>query len=92
MAKNFMYFRGNFEWPVTYSILLKVLLYDPNEQGYRTVFGIRYSQFAKTDFDIRYYITINKKHSVALRSFLGVAIPYGNSIDIPFERVLWRRG
>lgn len=86
-AKNFMYFRGNFEMAGNLlNIAESIIGNDPNEEGYRTVFGIRYSQFAKTDFDIRYYITINKKHSVALRSFLGVAIPYGNSIDIPFEK------
>lgn len=86
-AKNFMYFRGNFEMAGNVLDLLEnVVGKEINDEGYRTVFGIRYSQFAKTDFDFRYYITINKKHSVALRSFFGIAIPYGNSIDIPFEK------
>jgi outer membrane protein assembly factor BamA len=57
-----------------------------NEEGYNTVFGIRYAQYAKADLDFRYYFVIDKKHSLATRSFIGLAFPYGNSIDIPFEK------
>ena len=55
-------------------------------EGFQTLFNIRYSQYVKVDFDYRYYFMIDKNHSVALRGFTGVAVPYGNSIDIPFEK------
>jgi len=85
--KNFFYFRGNFE---SSGNLLNTIVARTNTQenveGYKSVFGIRYSQYAKADVDLRYYIMVEKKHSIAFRTFVGTAIPYGNSIDIPFEK------
>ncbi len=63
-----------------------------NEEGYRTIFGIRYSQYAKTNVDLRYYIPIKDEHSFAFRTFIGIAIPYGNSIDVPFEKGFYGGG
>ncbi|MCD4790720.1 MAG: BamA/TamA family outer membrane protein [Bacteroidales bacterium] len=85
--KNFFYFRGNVELAGNLlNTLVKAWGGPENAEGFRTVFGIRYSQYSKTNFDLRYYILINKDHSLAFRSFVGVAIPYGNSVDIPFEK------
>ena len=82
-----MYFRGNFEAAGNLLDLLVGITGQPvNEEGYQTLFGIRYSQYVKTNFDYRYYFVLDKQHSVAMRGFAGVAIPYGNSIDIPFEK------
>lgn len=85
--RNFMYFRANFE---AAGNLLDVLVnasgQSKNEEGFQTLFGIRYSQYIKTNFDYRYYVVLDKQHSLAMRGFAGIAIPYGNSIDIPFEK------
>lgn len=85
--RNFMYFRANFE---TAGNLLNFAVnlsgQTENDEGFQTLFGIRYSQYFKTNFDYRYYVVLDKKHSIAMRGFAGVAIPYGNSIDIPFEK------
>lgn len=85
--KDFYYFRINFE---SAGNLLNLFVgatgQTENSEGYETAFGIRYAQYAKSNFDFRYYFVLDKKHSVAIRSFTGVAIPYGNSIDIPFEK------
>lgn len=82
-----MYFRGNFEAAGNLlNLAVNIAGNQPNEEGYRTIFGIRYSQYVKTNFDYRYYVNIDKRHAVALRTFIGIAIPYGNSVDIPFEK------
>ncbi len=85
--KNFFYFRGDFEAAGNLLDLgINASKQVKNDEGYYTVFGIRYAQFIKTNADFRYYIMLDKKHSVAFRTFAGIAIPYGNSIDIPFEK------
>jgi len=85
--RDFMYFRGNFEAAGNMLDLFVNAGGQPaNEEGFQTLFGIRYSQYIKTNFDYRYYFVLDKNHVVALRGFTGIAIPYGNSIDIPFEK------
>jgi outer membrane protein assembly factor BamA len=84
--KNFHYFRINLESAGNLlDLFVKMSNQEKNQEGFNTILGIRYSQFAKADVDFRYYITLDRKNSVALRTFTGLAIPYGNSVDIPFE-------
>jgi outer membrane protein assembly factor BamA len=91
--KNFFYFRGNFEASGNLLALAEEIAgAETNEDGYRTIFGIRFSQYVKSDFDFRYYIMKSKSHNIALRTAIGIAIPYGNSIDIPFEKGFYGGG
>ncbi|MCD4683777.1 MAG: BamA/TamA family outer membrane protein, partial [Bacteroidales bacterium] len=91
--KNFIYFRGNIETSGNFlNLIVNLTDAKKNEEGFQTVFGIRYSQFVKTDFDFRYYFMFDKNHSIATRAALGVAVPYGNSIDIPFEKGFYGGG
>ena len=85
--KNFMYFRTNVESAGNLLDLIVNAANAPvNDEGYQTVFGIRYAQYVRFDFDYRYYVMLERAHAVAFRAFTGLAIPYGNSIDIPFEK------
>jgi outer membrane translocation and assembly module TamA len=91
--KNFFYFRGNIESSGNLLALVHNLSgSQSNEDGYRTIFGIRYSQYIKSDFDFRYYIMKSKSHHIAMRAAFGIAIPYGNSVDIPFEKGFYGGG
>ena len=56
------------------------------DTGYYELFGIRYSQYLKTDIDYRYYHFINEGKKMVYRFFAGVAYPYGNAIAVPFEK------
>lgn len=49
---------------------------------------IPFAQYARTDFDFRYYRFLGKKskHSINFRAYAGVAVPFGNSTAIPFEK------
>lgn len=59
----------------------------------RTIFKIPYSQFIKFDFDVRKYFTFfDDKHTLALRQFVGIGIPYGNSSNMPFVRSYFNGG
>ena len=51
-----------------------------------------FAQYIKTDVDIRYNYVINPAASMVYRGFFGVAIPYGNSMAIPFERQYFAGG
>ena len=59
----------------------------------KTIFDIPYSQFVKFDIDVRKYFGLfNNKHTLALRQFIGVGIPYGNSTSMPFVRSYFNGG
>ncbi len=92
-TRNYQFFR----WDIESSGLLLNMAVNAsgqpkNEEGFKTIFGIRYSQYAKTNVDFRYYIPIKDEHSLAFRTFMGIAVPYGNSIDIPFEKGFYGGG
>ena len=57
-----------------------------NEYGQYDVFNIAFSQYAKFDFDFAKSFIINDRNSVALHTAFGIAIPYGNSSIIPYEK------
>lgn len=58
----------------------------------RTIFGIPYAQFVKFDFDVRKYFKFNGNQTLALRQFIGLGIPYGNSSSMPFARSYFNGG
>lgn len=55
-------------------------------QGYNKIFGVTYSQYAKFDLDYSFSYRINENNSIASHVAFGVAIPYGNSFVIPYEK------
>ncbi|WP_313808023.1 BamA/TamA family outer membrane protein [Flavobacterium sp.] len=57
-----------------------------NANGNRTFLDVEYSQYIKTELDFIKHWDFGKKSVVAMRSFFGIAIPYGNSDNIPFSR------
>lgn len=50
------------------------------------VFNVPFSQYIKTEFDYVKYWDLSRSNVLAARSFFGIAIPYGNSNNIPFVR------
>lgn len=63
-----------------------------NESGKRTVLDVAYSQYIKGELDFIKYFDLGNKNVVALRAFGGIAIPYGNSDNIPFSRSYFAGG
>ena len=56
------------------------------------IFGVEYAQYAKAEVDFIKHFPIAKRSSLAFRSFLGIAIPYGNSDNIPFSQSYFAGG
>ena len=52
----------------------------------KTVFGVPYSQYIKTEHDFRYYLKLDETSQIATRFIGGVAYPYGNSVYMPFVK------
>jgi hypothetical protein len=63
------------------------------EEGYYQLFGIRYSQYIRGSVDYRHYFYFNNKNnSLATRIFLGSAIPYLNSEEVPYTKGFYGGG
>ncbi|MBT8266972.1 MAG: BamA/TamA family outer membrane protein [Bacteroidia bacterium] len=62
-----------------------------NDDRYE-IFGVPYSQYAKTEFDYIKHWDLGGKNVLAMRSFFGIAIPYGNSTSIPFAKSFFAGG
>lgn len=64
----------------------KIFKTQRDDLGQHKVLGIAYSQYAKIDFDYAKSFLINKSNSLALHAGFGIALPYGNSSYIPYEK------
>jgi outer membrane protein assembly factor BamA len=84
-------FRTKFETAGNF-LYLTTLNQTDNENGNNTVLGLEFSQYAKIEFDyIKHWDFYNKK-VLAFRSFVGIAVPYGNANSIPFLRSYYSGG
>ena len=63
-----------------------------NQNGNYEIFNLEYSEYVKTEFDYVKYWDLSKEKVLAVRSFFGIAIPYGNSNNIPFSRSYFAGG
>ena len=48
------------------------------------IFGVDFSQYVRTETDLRRYIKVGLKSVWANRFDLGIGIPYGNSLSLPY--------
>ncbi len=70
----------------------ELLGFQRNRNDRFELFGVSYSQYVKTEFEYTKHWDLGKKNVFAMRSFLGVAIPYGNSNSIPFSKSFFAGG
>ena len=66
--------------------------FNQNTENSLLVFGVPYSQYLKTEFDYVKYWDLKRSNVLAFRSFFGIAVPYGNSENIPFVRSYFAGG
>lgn len=59
---------------------------EKTEDGREAFFKIPYSEYIKGDFDIAPLFTLDDKRTIASHFAIGVAVPYGNSDILPFEK------
>jgi len=63
-----------------------------NANGKHTILDVAYSQYIKGEVDFIKYFDLGNKNVLAVRAFGGIAIPYGNSDNIPFSRSYFAGG
>ncbi|MEG0807043.1 MAG: BamA/TamA family outer membrane protein [Alistipes sp.] len=61
-------------------------------KDYYTIFGIQYSQYFRTDLSFSRKNRLGDKAALAWRLYGGVAMAYGNSTSIPFDRLFYAGG
>jgi len=66
--------------------------FNQNDNGNGLVFSVPYSQYVKTEFDYIKHWSISNTNVLAFRSFIGLAVPYGNADNIPFVRSYFAGG
>jgi len=101
-ARNFTYFRFNFETAGNTLNLYNSLRgqkkkLDINSEGevegkYHQLFGIRYAQYLKADVEYRFKYYMNRANSLVYRVFFGMGYPYGNLDVLPFEKSYFSGG
>lgn len=63
-----------------------------NSNDQYVIFNLPYSEYIKTEFDYIKHWDFGKEKVLAVRSFFGIAIPFGNSNYIPFSRSYYSGG
>lgn len=64
----------------------------PSENGYYTLFGIRYAQYVRGELDFRHFYAFPNKQGFIYRAVFGLGLPYGNSSSLPFEKGFYGGG
>ena len=90
---DFMIFRGKVESAGNLlSLLARASKQLKNQDENSKFFEVQYSQYLKVEGEFIKLWDLHRKRILAIRSFVGIAIPYGNSDDIPFTRSYFAGG
>ncbi len=54
--------------------------------GRKELFGLPIAQYIKTEFEYKKYWKLYNNNHLVFRTFVGAAVPFGNSTEIPFSR------
>ncbi len=54
--------------------------------GRKELFGLPIAQYIKTEFEYKKYWQLYNNNHLVFRTFIGAAVPFGNSTEIPFSR------
>ncbi len=60
--------------------------------GVYKVLGIQYAQYVKGEFDYTYTRNFNSRNALSVHGGFGIAVPYGNSTMVPFEKRFYAGG
>jgi outer membrane protein assembly factor BamA len=66
--------------------LTTLLAKNKDANNVKTLFGIPIAQYVRADLEYKKFWDLIGDNVLVFRSFLGVAIPYGNSTAIPFSK------
>ena len=66
--------------------ITSAFLKKPSDGSKKELFGLPIAQYLKTEFEYKKYWSLNLNSTLVFRQFIGIAVPFGNSDDIPFSR------
>ena len=90
---DFMIFRGKIESAGNLlSLLARASKQLDSQESTNRFFDVDYSQYFKVEGEFIKLWDLHRKRILAIRTFAGVAIPYGNSNNIPFSRSYFAGG
>ncbi len=83
--KNYYSYKGRIETAGNVLSGLSSLFGAEKEDGVYRIGGIRFSQYAKAEFDYSFNRIVNTNNTFIYRFNVGLAYPYGNDDAVPFE-------
>ncbi len=79
---------GNLAWLLLHGLSLG----QESEEGDYEIINRSFSQYSKTDFDVRYYLDMGNGQKLVSRLAAGIGIPYGNSSTLPYIKLFTTGG
>jgi hypothetical protein len=92
--KNYWYLQYNIDLSgnLLYLLFNELNLAEPDQQGAYSLWNQNFSQYSKTDFDLRFYHDLNSKQRLVARLAAGIGLPYGNSQSLPWVKLFTAGG
>lgn len=85
-------FRGSVEVAGNLLYAISNLVGQRKSDGAYKIFGTQYAQYAKGEADYAVTRRLSARASLAFRAGAGLAVPYGNSSMVPFEKRFYAGG
>lgn len=90
---NYSTMRYNIETAGNMVYAINRLLKSPTDlSGAYRLFGIRFSQYLKTEYNVTHHQIFNKENRFVYHLGVGFGIPYGNADNIPYEKRFFSGG
>lgn len=80
---NYSYFKARL---VSAGVIANSVVKNTNDLGQKVLFDVPIAQYFKVELEYKKYWELTKDNIFIFRTFVGAAMPYGNSTNIPFSR------
>lgn len=85
-------FRASVETAGNVLYAFSSLLHAKKHDGAYRIFSTQYAQYVKGEVDYTYTRNLNSRNAVSFHAGGGLAVPYGNSSMVPFEKRFYAGG
>lgn len=95
LNKSFVYFRGNIDMAGNMLYGLSRIIdgkHNPAQGDYANILGLPFNQYIRPEIDVRWYKSLGVDKQFVARINAGVGYAYGNSTDVPFEKLFFAGG
>ena len=90
---NHTYIKGKVEFSGNLlSAIAPLMNFKQNEKDQYIIFNNSFSQYVRTDLDVRRYIIFTKDNIIVLRGFCGIGYSYKNSEELPIQKQFFSGG